>query len=110
MKGIQMTTPAVSSAAFLPGVISNESKVPARRTYRTTTSFVAVHFDETGKGRIVFLPSGATLHLIGRSSCLPVGLEVEFEHTHYNVFEIDILVRATPICESIRAKRGAFAA
>ena len=37
-----MATPAVSSMAFLPGVVRNESKVPARRTYRTTKSFVAV--------------------------------------------------------------------
>ena len=105
-----MTTPVVSSTAFVPGVISTESNVPARRTYRTTTSFVAVHFDETGKGRIVFLPFGATLHVIGRSSCLPAGFEVEFEHKHYNVFEIDVLVRATPICEPIRVNRHAVAA
>lgn len=105
-----MTTPAVSSTGSLPGVISNESQVPARRTYRTTTSFVAVHFDESGKGRIVFLPYGATLHVIGRSSCLPAGFEVEFEHRHYNVFEIDLLARSTPICQPTQAKRRAEAA
>ena len=105
-----MTTPLVSSMAFIPDVISNESNARAKRAYRTKTSFVAVHFDEAGRGRIVFLPFGAMFHVIRRSPCLPAGLEVVFEHRHYNVFEIDVLMRSTPICEPIRAKRQAVAA
>jgi hypothetical protein len=104
-----MTTPVVSSTTFLLGATSNESDVPAKRTYRTTTSFVAVHFDQAGHGRIVFLPFGAMLHVIGRSSCLPEGFEVAVEHLHYNVFEIDLLMRSTPICEPIQAQRRAQA-
>jgi hypothetical protein len=102
-----MTTPVVPSAA---GVMTDESRAPARRTYRTTTSFVAVHFDQATKGQIIFLPYGATFQVIGPSSCLPAGFEVVFEHRHYNVFEIDVLVRSTPICEPIRARRRAAAA
>ena len=105
-----MTTPVVSSTALPPGVTSNESDAPAGRKYRTTTSFVAVHFDQAGKGRIVFLPFGAMLHVIGQSSCLPQGFEVVFEQLHYNVFEIDLLVRSTLICEPIQAKYSAVAA
>jgi hypothetical protein len=69
--GMHMTTPVVSSTAFIPGVASNESNAALKRAYRTKTSFVAVHFDEAGKGPIVFLPQGAMFHVIGRSSCLP---------------------------------------
>jgi hypothetical protein len=102
-----MTTPVVPSAAGMP---TDKSRTPARRTYRTTTSFVAVHFDQAGKGRIMFLPYGATFQVIRPSSCLPAGFEVMFEQQHYNVFEIDVLVRSTPICETIHAKRRAAAA
>jgi hypothetical protein len=100
----------VSSVAFLPGVTTDETDAPARRTYCTTESFVAVHFEGTGKGRIVFLPFGSMLHVIGRSSCLPAGFEVVFEHRHYNAFEIDVLTRSAPICEPIQAERHAVAA
>jgi hypothetical protein len=105
-----MTTPVVSSMAFVPAANSNENNAAATRAYRTKTSFVAVHFDEPGKGRIVFLPKGAKLHVVGRSSCLPTGFEVVFRRRYYNVFEIDILVRSTPICEAIPAKRRTVAA
>ncbi len=50
------------------------------------------------------------LHVIGQSSCLPQGFEVVFEQLHYNVFEIDLLVRSTLICEPIQAKYSAVAA
>jgi len=99
-----MTTPAASSMAFLPALTSHESDASGERTYRTTASVVAVHFDGEGKGRIVFLPFGAVLHIMGRSSCLPEGFEVVFEHRRYNVFEIDVLARSTPIHEPIRSK------
>src|ERR1700733_2989192 len=106
-----MTTPVVSSTAFLRGGMDrDEDNAPVQRAYRTTASFVAVHCDRSGKGRIVFLPFGATIRVIGRSSCLPAGFEVVFEHQHYNVFEIDVLVRSTPICEPVQARRRAAAA
>jgi hypothetical protein len=78
--------------------------------YRTKTSFVAVHFDEAGKGQIVFLPYGVTLRVIGLSSCLPGGFEVMFDNGLYNIFEVDLLARSTPICEPIRAKGCAIGA
>jgi hypothetical protein len=105
-----MPTPVVSLKTVHLGVASDENNAPASRAYRTKTSFVAVHFDHAGKGRIIFLPQGAMLQVVGRSSCLPGGFEVVFEHQHYNVFEIDILVRSTPICEPIQPKRPAVAA
>jgi hypothetical protein len=91
-----MTTPVASSMAFVS---------PDTPAYRTKTSFVSVHFDELGNGRIVFLPKGATLQVIGRSSCLPTGFEVVFEKCSYNVFEIDLTARSTLVRESGRAKR-----
>jgi len=77
---------------------------PASLVYRTKTSCVAVDFDEAGKGRIVFLPGGASLHVIGPSSCLPGGFEVMFDDGLYNIFEIDLLARSSPICEPNRRK------
>jgi hypothetical protein len=78
--------------------------------YRTKTSFVAVHFDQAGKGRIVFLPEGAMLRIVGPSSCLREAFEVMFEKELYNVFEIDLVARSTLISEPIRAKSRVIAA
>ena len=89
-----MTTPVVFSIAFLSGIASSEVKSLAGRTYRSRISIPAVRFDETGRGRIVFLPMGANLCVIGPSSYLVGGVEVEFEKRAYNIFEIDVLTRA----------------
>jgi hypothetical protein len=105
-----MTTPVVSSNILLSAVTRNESRATAARTYRTKTSFVAVHFDQAGKGRIVFLPEGAMLRVIGPSACLREAFEVRFENELYNVFEIDLVARSILICEPIRAKSPAIAA
>ena len=99
-----MTTLVVSSTAIPFSATSDESKARATRAYCTKTSFVAVHFDEVGKGRIVFLPDGAMLRVIGPSSCLPEGIEVMFEQQFYNVFDVDVSARSTEIIESLRAK------
>jgi len=99
-----MTTPVVFSIAFLSGIASSEVKSLAGRTYRSRISIPAVRFDETGRGRIVFLPMGANLCVIGPSSYLVGGVEVEFEKRAYNIFEIDVLTRAALICEPTRAK------
>jgi hypothetical protein len=95
---IQMTTPALSSNGRPSGTDRNEGNAPAARTYRTKTSFVGVHFDQAGKGRIVFLPEGAMLRIVGPSSCLREAFEVMFEKELYNVFEIDLVARSTLIC------------
>jgi len=99
-----MSSVVVSMKTAIPRAASDENKAPSTRAYRTKTSFFAVHFDEAGKGRIVFLPHGATLRVIGPSSLLPDGFEVKFEHLTYNVFETDLVARSIPISEPTRAK------
>ena|ERR1700729_2482354 len=91
-------------------VPSDRSAAPATRTYRTNTSFVAAHFDQAGKGRIVFLPKAAILRVVGPSSCLPEGFEVMFENQIYNVFGVDLSSRSTQIIEPIQAKGRAAGA
>lgn len=105
-----MTTRGVSSKLLLSGVTRDDSKAPAGRMYQTKTSFVAVHFDQAGKGRIAFLPTGAMVRVMGPSSCLREGFEVTFKNELYNVFEIDLVARSTLICEPIGAKSRAIAA
>jgi len=83
--------------------------VASTRAYRTRTSFVAVRLDQAGKGRIDFLPEGAELRVIGPSSCLPEGFEVQFEHRIYNVFERDLITRSILILEPTRFKGRATA-
>jgi hypothetical protein len=96
-----MTTPAVSPTAT--------SSVPATQAYRTRRSFAAIQFNEAGKGRFVFLSEGVRLRVIG-----PCGLSgcvaVMSERQVYSVFTVDLLARASPIFEPIRAKRRAMAA
>jgi len=104
-----VTTAVVSTATSITGVPTEKNEAPATLRYCTQTSFVAVHFDEAGKGRIVFLPYGATLRVIGPSSCLSGGFEVMFENRRYNIFEVDLLARSIPICEPIRANGRAVA-
>jgi len=99
-----MTASIVSSPAMLSIVTDRELTAHATRVYRTRTSFAAVHFDQFGKGRIAFLPSGARLHIVGPSSCLPRGIEVMVDRRLYNIFEIDVLERSMLISGLIRAK------
>ena|ERR1700722_17914112 len=98
-----MTSAVVSLKPDLPPVTTSENDLPATRMYRTKTSFVGVHFDEAGKGRIEFLPKDVELRVIGRSSSLREGLEVMVEKRIYNIFEID-LVRSTEVFEPSRTK------
>ncbi len=67
------------------------SEIPARRVYRLRKSFAVVHLEQTGKGRIVFLPRGAELRVIGSSYCLCEGFEVTYERQLYNIFKADLL-------------------
>jgi hypothetical protein len=109
MEVLQMSSAVVSLRTGFPSATSDESNAPSKRVYRTKTSFVAVHFDKAGKGRIVFIPFGATLRVIGPSSLLPDGFEIQFEHLTYNVFEIDLVARSVLISEPTRAKGRAMA-
>jgi hypothetical protein len=86
-------------------MVCDENNGPARRAYRTKTPFAAVHFDQAGKGQIVFLLEGAMLRVIGPSSCLRRGFEVTYERRAYNIFEIDLVARSTLICEPISSER-----
>jgi hypothetical protein len=99
-----MISAVVSLKTALPCATLYETNASPTRAYRTQTSFVAVHFDEAGKGRIVFLPNGATLRVLGPSSLLPEGFEIEFEHLIYNVFKTDLVARSVPISEPARPK------
>ena len=103
-----MTTPVAFSAVRPHGATSHASDA-GTRTYRTQTSFVAVHFDKAGKGRIVFLPDDAILRIVGPSSCLGEGLEVMFDNKLYNIFEIDLLTRSVSVLIPSRAKSAAIA-
>ena len=58
-----MATPAVSSMALLPATTRTRSAAPLTRGYVTNTSFVAVHFDEAGKGQMITLPKGGRFAL-----------------------------------------------
>jgi hypothetical protein len=58
--------------------------------YRLRKPFSVVQFDQTAKGRIVSLPEGAELRVVG-SSQLSGCLEVLWEHQRYNIFKIDLL-------------------
>jgi len=101
-------TARVPLKSVLPGLASDE-QVRARLTYRTKTSFVGVHFNEAGKGQIVFLPSGAILCVIGRSPLLSEGIEVNFGCQICNVFEVDLATRSTLILEPTLVKGRALA-
>ena len=105
-----MTVAVASSTTRMIGASTEKTAAQPTPPYRTKTSFVAVHFHEAGKGRIVFLPHGAILHVVGPSSCLQGGFEVILENRLYNIFEIDLFTRSSPICEPIPAQRRAVAA
>jgi hypothetical protein len=94
----------------VPDVSSQKKAGSASRAYQTKTSFVAVHFDEAGKGRIVFLPGGSMLRVVGPSSYLFAGFEVIFDKRIHHVFEIDLITRSNLIFETVKAKRRAMAA
>ena len=91
-----------SSTTIICGAPAEKSEPPATRLYRIRKSFAAVHFDEVGKGRIVFLPEGAVLRVIG-PSCLSEFFEVMFENRFYNIFRVDLLGPWSSRIEPIRA-------
>jgi hypothetical protein len=65
--------------------------------YRLRKSFAVVHFEQPGKGRIVFLPEGAELHLAG-PSLLSKCFEVVCDNLSYNIFAEDLFgAWSTPI-------------
>ncbi|MGA2879195.1 MAG: hypothetical protein ABSG13_09620 [Bryobacteraceae bacterium] len=84
-------TNTVASLSIRPAAVQiDKREIQALRAYRTKKPFAVVHFDPAGKGRIVSLPEGAKLHLIG-PSCLRECFEVAHESQHYNIFKVDLL-------------------
>jgi hypothetical protein len=83
-----------TSAFSIPGILIERSGVrqaPATRMYRLRKSFAVVHFEQTGKGRVVFLPAGAELRVTESSSCLCECCEVMYDGQLYNIFIRDLL-------------------
>jgi hypothetical protein len=70
--------------------LSDKLERPNARAYRLRKSFAAVHFEAAGKGRIVFMPEGAVVRLIGPSS-LAKCFEIMYENRLYNMFKADLL-------------------
>jgi hypothetical protein len=79
---VSLTTPILAALT--------EREVPAPAVYRIRKGFAVVQFAGAAKGRIVLLPEGAELRLIG-SSCLSKCLEVACENQRYNIFQADLL-------------------
>jgi hypothetical protein len=78
-----------SSTMIICGAPAERSELPATRVYRLRKSFAAVHFDQAGKGRIVFLPKDAELRVVGSSSLCEC-FEVVCENRFYNIFKVDL--------------------
>jgi hypothetical protein len=85
-----MTRTDASPTTIILAEPPETSEAPATRAYRLAKSFAAVHFEHAAKGRIVFLPAGAELRVIG-SSCLCGCFEIMFENQLYNMFKVDLL-------------------
>jgi hypothetical protein len=84
-------TNAVAPLTTIPLAAPLEmDEVEAPRVYRLRKSFAAVHFEPSGKGRIVFLPEGAVLQVVGPSR-LAQCCEILRENQLYNMFEEDLL-------------------
>lgn len=65
-------------------------RAPATQLYRIRKSFAVVHFDAGGQGRIVFLPAGSELLIMGPSALCEC-FEVLCEQHRYNIFKEDLL-------------------
>jgi hypothetical protein len=105
-----MTSTVVPLTAGIFDKLTNKSELPVTRPYRLRKSFAAVHFEEAGKGRIVFLPDGALVRVVG-PSCMAECFEVMFEDRLYNMFKVDLLgIWASPTRSSPSKPAKALAA
>jgi len=92
-----MGTIVATAAVILCGAPTETIEAPATPMYRLRKSFAAVQFDPVGNGRIVFLPEGAELRVVGPSR-MSGCFEVMHESRLYNMFKIDLLgAWSTPI-------------
>lgn len=98
-----MTKTCVSLTTRFRGTRSDRNRLPATRRYRIRKSFPVVHFEQNGKGRIVFLPEGEELYVIGFSSHLREGFRGDLQEAalqHFPNRLVGTLVR------SYRAERN----
>jgi hypothetical protein len=84
-----MTNAVAPLTTFPLGAPAENAEAPAL-LYRLEKSFAVVHFELAGKGRIVFLPEGAELRMVG-SSCLSECFEVAHQGQAYHIFKVDLL-------------------
>ena len=97
-----MTNTVAPLTTFSLALPAENRGAEAPPMYRLRKSFAVVHFESPGKGRIVFLPEGADLLLVGPSP-LRQCLEVVCENQLYNIFQVDLLGPwSTPVRNSRR--------
>ncbi len=85
-----MTSTVAPSTTRIFDKLTEKSKLPVPQIYRTKKPFAVVHFEPTGKGRIVVLPEGAEVRIVG-PSCIGKCFEVTFDNHLYNIFRVDLL-------------------
>ena len=110
-----MTNP-IESLATIPfaAPVENQDDNQAPRSYRLGKSFAAVQFDANAKGRIVFLPEGAEVRIVGPSALCKC-VEAMCGNQRYNIFEQDLLgpwstrVKRRPIRLALTKAMGACA-
>jgi hypothetical protein len=85
-----MATSIATATAIIRGAPIQTIEASATPAYRLGKSLAAVCFDPAGKGRIVFLPQGAVLRVIGPSRLCEC-FEVLHDTQLYSVFKIDLL-------------------
>jgi hypothetical protein len=85
-----MTHSVASSTLRILGAEVEKSAESGPPVYRIERSMAAVHFGMAPKGRIVFLPKGAELYVVGPSPMAGCQ-EVLCGDRLYNVFSADLL-------------------
>jgi hypothetical protein len=86
-----MTNSAAPLTTIPLAAPAENGETPPQRVYRLRKCFAVVEFDLEAKGRIVFLPEGAELRMVGPSSRLCKGFEVVCKNQLYNIFQADLL-------------------
>jgi hypothetical protein len=85
-----MTSTVAPSTTRIFDGLTEKSKTRVTQVYRTKKSFAVVRFEPTGKGRIVVLPEGAEVRIVGPSQ-IGKCFEVMFDDQLYNMFRVDLL-------------------
>ncbi len=85
-----MTSTVVPSTTRIFDKLTEKSKTPVPQVYWTKKTFAVVHFEPTGKGRIVVLPEGAEVRIVGPSR-IGKCFEIVFDDQLFNIFRVDLL-------------------